>query len=118
MFFSCPLGKKIVSFCTTPDKMSYRFGTPQKIEMTFSGGATDRKFSRTEISGASNSSRVISFTNQDVKYMLYSPMRGGPGLNVEKDGEQLAHLECKNGWRFTIGDPDQLSPFITEELKR
>lgn len=98
--------------------MTYRFGTPKKIEMTFSGSATDRKFSRTEDTGASNSSRIISFTNQNVKYVLYSPMRGGPGLNVEKGTEELAHMECKNGWASTKGDPDQLSPFITEDMKR
>jgi hypothetical protein len=118
VFFSCPVGKKIVSLCTTADKMSYRFGTPKKIEMTFSGGATDRKFSRIEVSGASNSSRNVSFTNQGVNYTLYSPARGGPGLNVDKDGVSLAHMECKSGWSSTQGDPDQPSSFITDNLKR
>ena len=108
------MGKKIVSLCITAEAMSYRFGTPKKIEMTYSGGATEQKFSRIEAVGASNSAKIISFTNHDVKYSLLSPVRGFPILEVEKDGKDLARMECKNGWTSTVGDIDQLSPFIKE----
>ena len=50
--------------------------------------------------------------------MLYVPMRGGPGINVEKDGKQLAHMGCNNGWRCTKGDPEQKLTFIKDEAKR
>ena len=114
VFFSCPVGKKVVSLCTTAEAMSYRFGTPKKIEMTYSGGAAERKFSRREAIGASNSAKIIWFTNNDIKYSLYSPARGGPMLEVEKDEKTLARMECKKGWTSTVGDIDQLSPFIRE----
>lgn len=114
VFFSCPLGKKMASLCTTADSMSYRFGTPQKIEMTYSGGAVEQKFSRDETVGASNSAKIISFTNHDVAYLLYSPVRGGPVLEVKNNGKTLALMACKNGWTSTVGDIDRLSPFIKE----
>lgn len=114
VFFSCPLGKKIVSLCTTAETMSYRFGTPKKIEMTYSSGATAPKFNRREALGASNSAKIIWFTNNEVKYLLYSPARGGPVLEVEKDEKTLARMECSKGWTHTAGDIDQLSPFIRE----
>jgi len=113
-FFSCPAAKKIVSFCTTADTRTYRFGKPKKIEMAYTGGVVDQKCSRTSVLGASNAANIISFTNKNVEYQLISPMRGGPFLEVRKGDKMLADIACENGWAKTVGDPDQSSPFIKE----
>lgn len=121
VYFSCEVGKKIVSLCssksadTTP-YMEYRYGTGKKIELEYRGFAAPKySFYRTEVLYASNSSKIIWFKNHDTNYLLNLPMRGGPNLEVKKDGKTLIEMACKGGWGGTVGDPETSSDFIEEK---
>lgn len=120
IFFSCDVGKKIVSICTTPlntaaPYMEYRFGSEKNIEMHYRADALHPKFNRVEVNYASNTATILWFRNADTDYLLNFPMKGGPSLEVKKAGETIAEMSCKNGWAATIGEPEQRSPFISEK---
>ena len=96
--------------------MDYRYGTLKKIELEHRGfSAPKYGFYRTEVLYASNSSKIIWFKNQDTNYLLNLPMRGGPILEVRKDGKTLVEMACKGGWGGTAGDPETSSHFIEEK---
>ena len=119
VFFSCPSGKKIISMCESTEPavvqyMEYRYGTSKKIELRFRGSKTDvpKKFSRAEVSGASNSGTIIWFKNNDTYYTLNSPVRGGPYLEILLHGERIARLACNDDWGAVEGDLDGSSSSI------
>lgn len=111
-FFSCGVEKRTVSLCLgnaaqSDEYLEYRFGTKDKIELRYRGAASDTplRFSRSEVIYASNSEDVIWFRNQAVLYRLHFPMRGGPSLQVMKDGKYLTEMKCTKGWANTEGEP-------------
>jgi hypothetical protein len=119
VFFSCPSGKKKISMCESSEPeaeqyIEYRYGTSKKIELRFKGSKTDvpKKFSRAEISGASNSGTTIWFKNNDTYYTLNAPVRGGPYLEVLLHGERIARLACNDGWGAVVGNLDNSSSSI------
>ncbi|QJD93581.1 hypothetical protein HH213_27965 [Duganella dendranthematis] len=120
VFFSCSLGKKIVSVCMTPDKaavpyMEYRFGTAKNIELKYRSDARQPKFSRVAVNYASNAETVLWFRNADTDYLLHFPMKGGPGLEVKQQGKTISEMACQGGWAATVGEHDQPLPFISEQ---
>ncbi len=119
VFFSCQLGSKFVSICTNPkgqsnEYLEYRFGTLRRVELRYKGTSKDtpRKFSRAEITGASNSGTTIWFLNQGTHYVLNAPVRGGPYLEVIMHGKRQLKLACKNEWAGVEGDLDAESNLI------
>lgn len=121
VLFSCSLGKKTVSLCTSdngtaPEYLEYRFGTPAKIELSYKGTATDSplKFKRSEVTYASNAATIVWFKNSETNYLLHFPADGGPLLEVIKDGKTIAELSCKNGWADVVGNPTTPSKAIQE----
>lgn len=120
VFFSCNLGKKIVSLCMTPDNapspyMEYRFGTAKNIELTYRSDAREPKFSRVAVNYASNSENILWFNNAGTDYLLHLPMKAGPGLEVRQQGKTISDMACKGGWAATVGEHDQPLPLISEK---
>lgn len=116
IFFSCPIGKKIVSYCESkiegPNKyMEYRFGKPNKIELRYKAGGSDStgKFSKAEITGASNVVTVIWFKNNELYYVLNDPVRGMPYLELYSNGSSKARLPCSDLHGKTEGNTDDSS---------
>lgn len=119
VFFSCHIGKKIVSLCESKvdgaDKyMEYRYGKPNKIELKYKGGASDslNKFSKTEVSGASNSGTVIWFKNNKTYYVISDPVRGWPYLELYTNASSIARLACNNVQGYIEGNTDDSSSCI------
>ena len=120
VFFSCSLGKKIVSVCMTPDHakvpyMEYRFGTARKIEMKYRSDAQQPKFSRVAVNYASDTATILWFTNADTDYLLNFPTKGGPDLEVKQHGKTISQMACQGGWAAAVGEHDQPLPFISEK---
>ena len=123
VFFSCAVGAKRMSICSpkgeADDYLEYRFGTPKRIELRFKGTLKDvpRKFSRAEITGASNSGTTLWFLNRGTHYVLNAPVRGGPYLDVINEGKRISRLTCKGQWTGTDGDLDAPSKAITAKTQ-
>lgn len=120
VFFSCSVNKKIVSVCATPENaqsgyMEYRFGTTQKIEMSYRGDATHPRFNRLAVNYASNTATIMWFRNADTDYLLNFPTKGRPSLEIKKEGKTIAEMTCKNGWKEIVGHPEYPSLFISEK---
>lgn len=119
IFFSCHIGKKIVSYCESKvdgaDKyLEYRYGKPNKIELSYKGGASDssNKFNKAEVLGASNGGTEIWFKNNETYYVLSDPVRGWPYLELYKNGSSLARLPCNNVQGHIEGNTDDSSSSI------
>jgi hypothetical protein len=117
--FSCDFpNKKSVAICTDRESnyLEYRFGKPANVELRHraDGSSPTKKFHRAEVLYASNSVRVIWFSERDVYYKINLPMRGGPSLEVSRNGETLKQLFCKGGWGGSHGEPSLQSGFIVE----
>ncbi len=118
VFFSCEVGAKRMSICSpkgvTDEYLEYRFGTDKRIELRFKGTLKDvpRKFSRAEITGASNSGTTLWFLNRGTHYVLNAPVRGGPYLDVINGGKRISRLACRGQWTGTEGDLDGPSKAI------
>lgn len=119
VFFSCPIGSKAVSICKpsnrkSGDYLEYRFGTPTRIELRYKGTSKDspRKFYRADITGANNSGTSLWFANQGTHYVLNAPVRGGPFLEVFKQGKRISRFGCKRKWAEVQGDLEDKSDAI------
>ena len=123
VFFSCEVGTKRMSICSfkgEADKyLEYRFGAPERIELRFRGTLRDipRKFSRAEITGASNSGTTLWFLNRGTHYVLNAPVRGGPYLDVFSGGKRISTIACKDQWTGTEGDLDAPSQAIATKTQ-
>lgn len=124
VFFSCQVGKKILSMCSspkaeTPQYLEYRFGTPKNIELRYRGSVNDvpKKFNRAEITGASNSGITIWFKRNDVHYVINAPVRGGPYLEVIMHGKRVSRFACQDEWGGVDGDLDIASNTIATKTQ-
>jgi hypothetical protein len=121
VIFSCPLkNSKIVSLCVSANPalsfVEYRFGKPAKPELLYraSGEDKDHLFHRAEVLYGNNSVDNIWFANGKYIYSINMPARGAPGVEVWKNGDIVANMECKDGWRHATGDEDTKSTFIMD----
>lgn len=121
VIFTCGFkNNKMVSLCGSADDaqsyIEYRFGSKSALEFTFkaSKATADRVFHRAEVVYARNAEDTIWFKNGQYTYSIFLPARGAPGLEVSRDGEIAAHLECKGGWRGVKGDPKLESRLIRD----
>lgn len=119
--FSCTLeNSKIASICEnselTQPFLEYRFGKPAKIELTYRASKEDRRriFHRADVIGANNTVDSIWFKKDGHIYDVSLPARGAPGVQVWKQGEMLANLECNDGWTGTEGKRQTKSAFIID----
>lgn len=119
--FSCEFqNKRSASICASsvpgPDYVEYRFGRRPNVEMRYRADENhaNKRFHRAEVVYASNSERVIWFRDRDIFYRIHLPMRGGPSLEVSREGKTLNELFCKGGWGRVHAEPESKSKFIIE----
>ncbi len=103
--FSCSVGKKIVSVCSSDfhqkskQTIRYLFGVPKKIELTLPENQNDRvSFGSLSYSGGGGA--YIIFETNDFSYAVYSRiLRQGQdaGVAIRKKGKIIKTLQCKLG---------------------
>jgi hypothetical protein len=106
VLFSCRLGRKLVSVCSTGDTYTYRYGEPAKPEIEIRSNGDDGKaYQNNVVGGGHGSENTIRFVRNDYSYIVSSGEAGVltdvPGkrwsvLNVEKGHEVVARHECQN----------------------
>jgi hypothetical protein len=107
VMFSCRIGSKIVSLCSSRDVsatsgyIQYRFGRPgRKPELTYpqAGVKPTDAFSYYYDGYAKGSTHQLTFTNGLYSYTLYSERHvfewSGSGVVVEEIDKQVANLRC------------------------
>lgn len=121
VIFACGFkNNKVASICGSPDAaqsyVEYRFGSKSAMELTYKSSQVTpaRLFHRAEVVYANNAEDTIWFKNGRYTYSIFLPARGTPGLEVSRDGDVVAHLECKGGWSGVTGDPKMPSRFIED----
>lgn len=93
-FFSCPTGKKVISYCGQPNKfLEYRFGTPQKIELSYRVDAN--KNLNNKINHVIMGNDIIFFNNKGYYYSLSIPMKGYPNIQIKQKQKLVNTFECK-----------------------
>ena len=108
LVFSCSIPKKgkHASICASSDYsetsgyLVYRFGKPSKIELTYPEKLDDTSraaFGYGMMSVSGGGGEWYRFKNGDVEYYLYEGTGKGwssSGISVQKDGAEIAKLEC------------------------
>ena len=123
--YSCTLGRKVVSVCTTAGRqVAYRYGPLGKPEMTVTSTGQDGKAYRNEVmlSGGGNQQH-LRFSNGGYEYIVYSGITGpgfdppnvrGSGLVVLRGNDEVSSKECpRNGELQRISYAD--TQFIAED---
>jgi hypothetical protein len=119
--FACDFSnKKSVAVCSGKEGgkgyMEYRYGQPSRMEMHYKAFDNDekKKYHRAEVVYASNASEVLWFQKGDFFYLIHLPMRGGPLLDVMRDGRTISHQNCRAGWAGTQTNFDSAKKFFTD----
>lgn len=97
--FACPIGRKLVSVCSSGRGATYRFGTPAKVELL----STALSYARTWYSGGGEAQ--ISFSNNGVRYIVYdravrtsfdghNDTQFSAGVLIQKDGRTISNARC------------------------
>jgi hypothetical protein len=115
VFFSCSVGKKIISICSPQKKiypayLNYKFGLPGKIELNVktSDGKVLTQFYRSEILGASNAATAIWFKAKKYHYVLTNPIKGDTTLEVLENNHSIYKLVCKSDFYGDIDAPNNI----------
>lgn len=111
--FSCHIGAKTVSVCQTGGRsIVYRYGTPNKIELTYPDGTVKKKEPFFEETSPLYGGGVtyLGFRIKDYEYRIYSKTArtagGSPedrvpyfedGLIILRGGKQIKQLICDDG---------------------
>ena len=105
--FSCSTGKKTVSLCGAPatgvpQKLSYRFGVPGKVENEFVATSANHNRFRTTAITLSPGANVeeVWFDRGDVRYLLSACTGGdcpvGAALTVLEKAHVIANMPCRD----------------------
>jgi len=105
--FSCTVGAKLASLCLADnDRLSYRFGKPGAIELTYPEPGTVGAFERSNALLYGGGIVTVSFKRGEFEYGVYSKMGraaggGDPetedGVTVARKGKRVATLVCDDG---------------------
>jgi hypothetical protein len=113
--FSCHVGKKIVSLCRpsdAPHGLTYRFGTPRRVELAHPARGRDAKGSFYTASGPlyGGGDTTVGFRRGEYEYVVYSRIgrssgdraQGGTpefedGLVVSRRGREIRRMVCDDG---------------------
>lgn len=105
--FACQVGDgKLVSLCASADlgehagTLTYRFGRPDRLELTFPETPAHPKahFRRGSIVSAGGGGDFVSFSRDAHTYTLWAdtgPSGEHAGVAVLKDGQTVANLPCR-----------------------
>jgi len=114
--FSCHVGRKIISLCRpseSPRALTYRYGTPEHLELVHPGREPDAKgefyTSSSPLFGGGET--TLAFTRAGYEYKIYSKIgradSGEPqedrtpifedGLVISRSGKTLRQLVCDDG---------------------
>lgn len=104
--FSCPVGRKLVSLCASPDltpttgTLHYRFGRKGAVELDYprQAGHPRQFFSASVLSYSDGGGDYLRFSSGEFEYVIYSALGRGwekEGVVVTRKGEQLASLVCR-----------------------
>ncbi|WP_056610778.1 hypothetical protein [Sphingomonas sp. Root241] len=105
--FACSLGKKFVSVTAVGSTLTYRFGTPAKVEMAIIGSAARGNiFYRTD--RYASAQYQLRFANGPYSYIVYS-MGGNDrtgtkpvsGLVVMKGARRISDMSCVRQAEFS-----------------
>jgi hypothetical protein len=117
IYFSCPIGRKIVSVCAAGNispkngYVQYRFGRPGKPELEFPAepGPPMDWFSITDFLGGSVNSTHLKFNSSGYDYVIYQSATSG--VYVKKNGKTIVNLSCGDGYY------QQISPRAMRGIK-
>ena len=54
---------------------------------------------------------------KEIYYVLSAPIKGGPYLEIFRDGNSITRLACNDGWGKVEGDPEDSSSSINNKTK-
>ncbi|WP_243369402.1 hypothetical protein [Microvirga solisilvae] len=101
--FTCPVGKKTVSLCASPDRsfssgsLQYRFGRIGAVELSYPEKPLPPREAFT--GGLFGGHSYVRFTNAGATYTVYRYSWVGSqadGLAVSRGGKKLFDVECPN----------------------
>jgi hypothetical protein len=103
IYFSCPIGRNIVSVCASGNispkngYVQYRFGHPGKPDLQFPKGPypPENRFSISDFSGGSVNSTHLKFKVGGYLYVVYQSATNG--VYVKKNGKTVVNLSCDSG---------------------
>ncbi len=127
--FSCRTGRKTVSVCASRDlsadagAVRYRFGRPGALELIYPPSDADwRRVTRSGVlTFSGGGGAYLSFTNEPYRYIVYTAIGKGwgkkAGLVVEKNGQRVASLPCKDKETSELGPDLFAKAGIAEDKK-
>lgn len=98
--WSCHAGKKTYSVCASPNLsrnvgyMQYRVGNEKKLEFIFPE-KREHPLARFKFEMGPHGGSLV-FKNSGFDYAIAQDARGWPLIFVDKDGKQLASLQCRD----------------------
>jgi len=121
-YLSCSLGKKVLSVCTqgSGEEMTvqYRFGALGKVEKKAPDPALPVAQAVTggRVMFSGGGGLWLRFKSGDVTYVVFSGIGRGwesEGVAVEKDGKEIARLQCKSA-PFSDSGGDEILDFTDD----
>lgn len=126
--FSCSTGKKLISVCASENLSSsagyvqYRFGTNKKPELSFPEPKAhpDSFATKGILAYSGGGAGYLRLNKGTYSYVVYSGMGHNwdkQGVAVEKNGELLSNILCKNTSSKNIG-PESFEkyPILEDEI--
>lgn len=109
--FACHVGSKMVSLCRPADDrgmLSYRFGAPEKIELSYPepGRQASAAFTVKSAPLVGGGETTVAFKRGAYTYTVYSRVARGPdgatpefedGVIVARRGKVLSRMRCEDG---------------------
>ena len=124
--FSCDTEKKSISVCASGDLspssgyVQYRFGNKEKLDISFPEPRQHpRAFATAKtLMYSGGGGAYMKFKNGNYSYIVYTGIGKeweAQGVVVEKDGTQIANVECKAGYAGDMGSDFFEKYGITED---
>jgi hypothetical protein len=129
--FECSFGATRVSVTLEGERLTYRYGRPNRAELVLSGDRSSNNVFYHRQIYARAEDQTLRFTNGAYSYLIYArwqapsqyqggttPERAAGGLLVLRDGALVRHMRCRSGgdmreWPVFVTlpeDPENLTP--------
>lgn len=106
--FACSVGKKQVLVEVIGEQVVYRFGTPEKAEMSIIGSRSSNNVHYYWRGANDFTMEQVRFSNGDYSYIVHAttPKNGeveaGSGLVVMRGNKLIASMDCTKASKFTV----------------
>jgi hypothetical protein len=111
--FACSLpGGRAVRVTAQGDRITYRFGTPRRAELTIAGSAADQNvFATTRLHGGPTYFTQLRFVRGEYSYVVHSIPRtrtldntASSGVTVFRNGRRIAGHSCRRWAALSFAD--------------